>query len=111
MPRIAKTLTAAQVKAIKLEGNHAVGGVQGLYLQLRKSEQVHVDFVRSWVLRYTYGGRRKNLGLGAYPSVSLADAREKGHVARSMLRQGLDPLSVKRQEKQALSDYQLTSKF
>ena len=110
MPRIAKTLTAAQVKAIKLEGNHAVGGVQGLYLQLRKSEQVHVDFVRSWVLRYTYGGRRKNLGLGAYPSVSLAEAREKGHVARSMLRQGLDPLSVKRQEKQALSDHQLTSK-
>jgi hypothetical protein len=37
---------------------------------------------RSWVLRLVTGGRRRKLGLGVYPSVSLAQARQKAQEAR-----------------------------
>ena len=32
---------------------------------------------RAWVLRYQIGGRRRDMGLGPYPEVGLADARER----------------------------------
>ena len=69
MPKIARTLSVQQVKSLRRVGNHAVGGVPGLYLQLRESGQLHLDFVRSWVLRYSFAGKRRNLGLGSYSGV------------------------------------------
>jgi integrase len=46
---------------------------------------------RSWVLRLVAGGRRRKLGLGVYPSVSLAQARQKAQEARRALAEGIDP--------------------
>jgi len=46
----------------------------------------------AWVLRYTFGGKRRDMGLGAYPAVTLADAREAADEARKLLRRGSDPL-------------------
>lgn len=45
----------------------------------------------SWVLRYTLHGRRCDLGLGAYPAVSLAEARRFADEARAQIRLGVDP--------------------
>lgn len=45
----------------------------------------------SWVLRYTLHGRRRDLGLGAFPAVSLAEARRLADDARAQIRQGVDP--------------------
>jgi integrase len=46
---------------------------------------------RSWVLRIMAGGHRRKLGLGVYPSVSLAQARQKAQNARRALADGIDP--------------------
>ena len=40
---------------------------------------------RSWVLRIMAGGHRRKLGLGVYPSVSLAQARQRAQDARRAL--------------------------
>lgn len=45
-----------------------------------------------WVLRYTYGDKRRDMGLGAYPAVGLAEARDAAEDARKLLRAGVDPL-------------------
>ncbi len=48
---------------------------------------------RSWVLRYQLAGRRRDLGLGAWPEITLARAREKALEARRLIAEGLDPLA------------------
>ena len=45
----------------------------------------------SWVLRYTFHGRRSDLGLGAHPAVSLAEARRLANEAHAQIRLGIDP--------------------
>ena len=49
----------------------------------------------AWVLRYTFGGKRRDMGLGAYPTVGLADARDAAEDARKLLRRGADPLAAR----------------
>jgi integrase len=48
---------------------------------------------RSWILRYQIDGRRRDLGLGPYPEVGLARAREKALEARRIVKDGRDPLA------------------
>ena len=50
---------------------------------------------KKWVLRYTFDGRRREMGLGSYPDVSLAEARSKASEMRSIAYSGVDPLSKK----------------
>lgn len=45
-----------------------------------------------WVLRVTVHGRRREMGLGAFPAVSLAEARKHADAARAQVRAGLDPI-------------------
>lgn len=102
MPRRAvelsdRALASAIAKAAKAGGKRliAVGGVVGLHLQVR-------DDGRSWLLRYQAGvtpeGKpwRRDYGMGAYPDVSLAEARDRARELRRMLRDGTDPLDHKR---------------
>lgn len=60
-------LTAMAVRALAAPGLHRDAG--GLYLQVQKAGQ------RSWIYRYTLRGRTRDMGLGGYPAVSLAEAR------------------------------------
>lgn len=49
---------------------------------------------RGWVLRYQIGGRRRDMGLGPYPEISLAEARERALDARRLVkRDGKDPIA------------------
>jgi integrase len=50
---------------------------------------------RKWVLRYQINGDRRDMGLGAYPSIGLSDARIAAADARKLLSQGLDPLDMR----------------
>ncbi|MEP3638903.1 MAG: integrase arm-type DNA-binding domain-containing protein [Rhizobiaceae bacterium] len=72
-------------------GRHGDG--RGLFLYVKASG------ARSWVLRYQIHGRRHDLGLGAYPDVTLAMARERVLEARQLIAAGGDPIAVKRQAK------------
>jgi Arm DNA-binding domain len=69
-------------------GRHSDGTVKGLMLMVRDNGS------RAWVLRYQGGGRRRDMGLGPYPEISLADAREKALDARRLIkRDGKDPIA------------------
>jgi integrase len=48
---------------------------------------------RSWMLRYQLNGRRRDMGLGPYPEIGLARAREKAMEARRLVKEGRDPLA------------------
>ncbi|RYH04435.1 site-specific integrase [Salipiger sp. IMCC34102] len=87
MARRAKELGALQVKRITTAGMHAVGGVDGLYLNVTPSG------TKSWILRLTVAGKRHELGLGPYPEVSLADARDEGVRLRQQVRAGENPVN------------------
>jgi integrase len=65
---------------------HFVGGVDGLALQVLPSGG------RSWILRMTIGSKRRDMGLGGFPDVTLAQAREAAREARAKVRAGIDPI-------------------
>ena len=92
----AKEMSALAVASIKSRGIHFVGGVTGLALNVTKYGS------RSWVMRFQIKGKRRDMGLGSYPSVTLAQARESARAAREVLRQGMDPVEHARAARQRL---------
>jgi hypothetical protein len=52
-----------------------------------------------WRFRYRFGGKHKTLSMGVYPDVSLWDARGRRDQARQLLAKGIDPGTVRREEK------------
>ncbi len=61
---------------------------------------VQPNGTRFWHLAYRYQGAQKQLSLGPYPAVSLADARERRETARKLLREDIDPGGAKKKEKE-----------
>ena len=102
MPKLAKELSAIAVKRLVKPGWHAVGGVPGLLLQVRPSVSSEAPIPRSWVLRVRVAGRRQVIGLGPYPQVSLAEAREAARKLVADARNGIDLLARKQAQKSAL---------
>ncbi len=96
MPRKARELSALEVSRLKAPGLHAVGGVAGLHLQVTESG------ARTWVLRFAIAGKRRDMGLGGFPDVTLAIAREKARDARAKLDDGIDPILQRQEAKSAL---------
>ena len=96
MPKLAKEMKALEVQRLKEPGLHFVGTVPGLALQIVPSG------ARSWVLRVMVGGKRREMGLGGFPAVTLAMAHEKAREARDLIRQGRDPILLAREALSAL---------
>lgn len=89
MPKIAKELSALEVSRLKVPGFISVGTPPGLSLQITPTG------ARSWILRVKVGSKRRDMGLGAYPGVSLAEARKKAREAREAIEQGHDPILIR----------------
>lgn len=90
MPKRAKELSALEVRRLHHPSNgrnvtFAVGGQAGLLLQITPSG------ARSWILRASVDGRRREIGLGPYPDVTLAQARERAREKRDAIWRGVDP--------------------
>ncbi|MDC4599638.1 tyrosine-type recombinase/integrase [Acinetobacter baumannii] len=105
MPKKSKELSALSVSRIKATGRHSVGGVDGLCLNVEGNSRV-------WILRAVVGKRldkdgklkphRRDIGLGPYPEVSLAEARAKATELRLQIRNGIDPIRHKQEQREAL---------
>lgn len=96
MPKLAKELSAMEVRRLVTPGLHAVGTVAGLCLMVKATG------ARSWVLRTMIGQRRAELGLGGYPTVTLAMAYERAREALDQIRAGTDPAADKRSKRTAV---------
>jgi integrase len=104
MPKKARELSALEVGRLKAAGMHAVGGVSGLHLQITDSG------AKSWILRATVGTKRRDMGLGGFPDVTLAMAREKAREAREKIVAGVDPIEAGRAARSALIASQTSAK-
>jgi integrase len=108
-----KKLTAKAVEGNLKAGYHSDGTVPGLYLAVGKSGS------KSWVLRYVppkqagtvatraagaTAGRNKPraMGLGPFPAISLALARDRAREERTKIALGIDPLEERRKEETAV---------
>ncbi len=96
-------LGALAVQKIARRGITFVGGVAGLGLNVTQYGS------RSWVLRYQVGGKRRDMGLGGYPDVTLAAAKEAARAARAKLAQGVDPIQEAQAKRSALIAAQATA--
>ncbi|MGI9370736.1 MAG: tyrosine-type recombinase/integrase, partial [Ruegeria sp.] len=83
-------LSAVGLKSLP-PGKHEDGG--GLRLVRRQ------DGTAAWVFRFTIHGRRREMGLGPYPDVSLKAAREIATECRQQAKRGIDPIAKRNAEK------------
>ncbi len=104
MPRKVAEMSPLAVRRLTKPGHYVVGGVAGLALQISDTG------ARSWVLRARIGSRRRDMGLGGYPDVDLALARQKAREARDLIDKGVDPILVRREAKSALLAKQASHK-
>ena len=90
-------LTAKTVEKLVREKTpkmHSDG--DGLYLRVKSSGS------SSWLYRYRTGGKLRDMGLGAYPEITLAEARDLAADARKLAKTGSDPLEVRRKAREAV---------
>lgn len=88
-------LSDLAIKAAKPEDKpYKLTDGQGLYLYVTRGS-------KSWRINYRYLGKQKTLTLGAYPSITLANARAKTLEAKAKLAEGIDPAALKAVQKAA----------
>jgi integrase len=101
--KLAREIPPVEIKRLTKPGFHTVGHVVGLGLQVTPSKSVPGEVARSWILRYSAGTRRREMGLGNYPSVTLAKACQLARDARDLLRDGIDPIEDAKAKRSALA--------
>ncbi len=91
-------LTARSVDAAIPDPKHRKeipdAAMPGLYLVVQPSG------VKSWAVRYRYGGKSRKFTIGRYPAFSLADARKQAREATQRVDLGVDPLSERNQRRE-----------
>jgi integrase len=93
MAKAVERLTALQAK--RASGPGLLGDGKGLYLRVGEGG------AKSWVLRYMLDGRAREMGLGSYYDLNLAEARERARGFRRMVKDGVDPIDNRRAERDA----------
>src|SRR5579875_3946636 len=87
-------LTDKKLKALRPRGKvYRLADAGGLCVEVAPTGS------RLWRYRYRFAGKASMLSLGAYPEVSLADARSRRDAARRLLDCGVDPSAQRKQEK------------
>jgi len=103
MPKRVKPLTAVLVQHAKFEGKpRRLFDGKGLFLHI-------IESGKFWRMKFRHGDRESIISFGAYPEVSLAEARQACLDARALLRQGIDPVAHRRAQKTARRALQTTS--
>ncbi|MGN6312836.1 MAG: tyrosine-type recombinase/integrase [Rhodanobacteraceae bacterium] len=87
-------LTDTRLRALKPRPRlYRVADRDGLCIEVRPTG------ARLWRFRYRFAGKAQMIGLGAYPEVSLQDARQRLTAERAKLARGEDPASARREER------------
>jgi integrase len=76
-------------------GRHTDGDVKGLMLCVEGKKSAH------WLLRYQRNKTVRHMGLGSARDLSLAGAREKAKIERERIARDIDPLELRRKEREA----------
>lgn len=97
--------TDKAIKAAKPESKqYKMSAGQGMYLQVMPNGS------KLWRLKYRHGGKEKTLSFGAYPEVTLAQARLKREEARQQIAEGIDPSELIKEQRQQAKAKVLTFK-
>lgn len=97
--------TDKAIKAAKPEAKaYKMSAGQGMFLL------VNPNGSKLWRLKYRHGGKEKTLSFGAYPEVTLAQARLKREEARQQIAEGIDPSELLKQQRQQAKAKVLTFK-
>lgn len=86
-------LTAKQIENLTVAGTYEDG--DGLRLLIKPNGKKY------WVLRFQLSGKRREMGLGTYPAIGLKEARQNSSDKRRLLRDGIDPLQARDDERAA----------
>ncbi|MFZ0852864.1 MAG: Arm DNA-binding domain-containing protein [Hyphomicrobiaceae bacterium] len=102
MARPLHRLSATTVASARTPGYIADGG--NLYLRVvlgtaKAGKKPSVS--RGWIFRYTLAGKTRDAGLGGYPTISLARARDEAERCRRLVAAGIDPIAARAEEQQA----------
>jgi integrase len=84
------------VENLKRPGRYTDALVRGLHLWVKP------NLNKYWIFRYSQNGKQQNLSLGPYPLISIAEARILAQQARDKVRAGINPIKVRRDEKNAM---------
>jgi integrase len=88
-------LTQGKINAARMPGLYSDGG--NLHLRVAEGGS------RQWVFRYTLNHRTRDYGIGPYPTLGLADARERAHGLRRLLVDKIDPIEHRNQQRAGAS--------
>jgi Arm DNA-binding domain len=86
-------LSAVKVQGLKSPGYYADGG--NLYFRVTDRGS------RGWIFRFAMGRKTRDMGLGSYPDITLAKARELATECRRMVKGGIDPIEARKDERAA----------
>jgi hypothetical protein len=107
MPKLAIPLTEAQIAGLApRDRRYRVGDGHGLYLLVEPTGK------KRWRMSFHLRGRESTVAFGDYPDMSLADARQQCLNTNQLIREGIDPVEWKRQQRrQAQAAAPATRKF
>jgi integrase len=83
-------LTEISLRNLKKAGRFTDDQTKGLHVWVK------INFRKYWIFRFTFEGKRCNLGLGSYPEIGLRLARERAVEARNLLNKGVNPINEKK---------------
>lgn len=107
-----RKITVKELETMSAPGRYGVGA--GLWFQIRRPDsdrKLVGDPARSWLFRYTWQGRQRQMGLGPYPLIGLADARRAAQDASRAVLAGRDPIGEKRAKAIAVKAQQAAMTF
>lgn len=90
---MATNLTFKFVENLKAPGRYTDALVKGLHLWVK------ANLTKYWIFRFSCNGKQHNISLGAYPRVTIAEARIKAQRARDELDKGSNPLAQRKEVK------------
>ncbi|MBF6649532.1 integrase arm-type DNA-binding domain-containing protein [Methylobacter sp. BlB1] len=86
-------LSAKKVEFLRQSGYYGDG--DNLYMQVSSSNS------KSWIFRFSLDGKRREMGIGPYPEITLEKAREAVIELRRLVKSGIDPIEQRKAEQAA----------